>query len=171
MDCSNGQEQGGKCRCWDLQKTAVWDFRCSSRESWLEQKEPSATLVLWSRTRCSGELYPANSLFSSNLGLFPPTLLVWRIWVQGTVLRVCMRLAAVKASPETPRSPTETAPRQSCSYKINQVFAYKSFPTICTNKSWIRNVQNLVELEIFLWWRFELTHQFQAGSFTHCLQW
>lgn len=141
MDCSSGQEQGEKCRRWDLQKTAVWDFRCSSRESWLEQKEPSATLVLWSRTRCSGELYPANSLFSSNLGLFLPHR--WSgAWVQGTVLKVCMRLAAAKASPETSRNPTDTAPRQSCSYKINQIFAYRSFPTICSSKTWVRNVSS-----------------------------
>lgn len=40
----------GKNADTDLQKTAVWDFRRSSRESWLEQKEPLATLVLWSRT-------------------------------------------------------------------------------------------------------------------------
>lgn len=63
-------------------------------------------------------------------------------WVQGTVLKVCMRLAAAKASPETSRNPTDTAPRQSCSYKINQIFAYRSFPTICSSKTWVRNVSS-----------------------------
>lgn len=91
---------------------------------------------------CSGELYPANSLISSNLRLFPPPSLVWCIWVQGTVLKVCMRLEAAKASPETSRNPTDTAPRQSCSYKINQISARRSFPTICSNKSWVRNVSS-----------------------------
>jgi len=44
-----------------------------------------------------------------------------------------MTLAAIKASLETPRNPSEMV-QVSFSYKINQIFAYKSLPAICSSK-------------------------------------
>lgn len=97
-----------------------------------KQKEPSATQVSWSWT--AGVLLGCNQPAHHKWGPFSSLSLLCCKWPQGMVLKVCITLAVIKASLKTPRNRSEAVVRVSFSYKINQIFAYKSLSAICSSK-------------------------------------